>query len=165
MDRRKSLSDDEQLEILFNDDSGDELIPELDFSDSDSNCGNENGETLVHDGAEVSESESAPDTSPIYCPILSMQTVASNCLQSHELPTSLSRISSASPALSDTSIHASTSSAHSTYQGAPKRAPAKDPPSRLDGRRNEHIVACTPLIRRVLVRMIGFIIRWLHTHS
>jgi hypothetical protein len=27
------------------------------------------------------------------------------------------------------------------------------------------IVACMPLIRRVLVRMIGFIIRWLHTHS
>jgi hypothetical protein len=29
----------------------------------------------------------------------------------------------------------------------------------------EYIVTCTPLIRRVLVRMIGFIIRWLHTHS
>jgi myosin heavy subunit len=28
-----------------------------------------------------------------------------------------------------------------------------------------YIVACTPLIRRVVVRMIGFIIRWLHTHS
>jgi hypothetical protein len=27
------------------------------------------------------------------------------------------------------------------------------------------IVACMPLIRRVLGRMIGFIIRWLHTHS
>jgi hypothetical protein len=26
-------------------------------------------------------------------------------------------------------------------------------------------VACMPLLRRVLVRMIGFIIRWLHTHS
>jgi hypothetical protein len=32
--RRKFLFDEEQLEILFNDDSGDELIPELDFSDS-----------------------------------------------------------------------------------------------------------------------------------
>jgi hypothetical protein len=27
------------------------------------------------------------------------------------------------------------------------------------------IVTCTPLIRRVLVRMIGFINSWLHTHS
>jgi hypothetical protein len=61
MARRKFLSDEEQLEILFNDDSGDELIPELDFSDRDSDCGNENSETLVHDGAEVSESESIPD--------------------------------------------------------------------------------------------------------
>jgi hypothetical protein len=68
MARRKFLSD-EQLEILFNDDSGDELIPELDFSDSDSDCGNENSETLVH-GAEVSESESVLDTSPTYRPIL-----------------------------------------------------------------------------------------------
>jgi hypothetical protein len=30
---------------------------------------------------------------------------------------------------------------------------------------NINIVACMPLIRRVLVRMIGFINRWLHTHS
>jgi hypothetical protein len=52
MASRKFLSDEEQLEILFND-SGDELIPELDFSDSDCDCGNENSETLVHDGAEV----------------------------------------------------------------------------------------------------------------
>jgi hypothetical protein len=29
----------------------------------------------------------------------------------------------------------------------------------------ENIVMCRSLIRRVLVRMIGFIIRWLHTHS
>jgi hypothetical protein len=36
MARRKSLSDEEQLEIMFSDDSEDELIPELDFSDSDS---------------------------------------------------------------------------------------------------------------------------------
>jgi hypothetical protein len=28
-----------------------------------------------------------------------------------------------------------------------------------------NIVTCTPLMRRVLVRMIGFILRWLHTHS
>jgi hypothetical protein len=28
-----------------------------------------------------------------------------------------------------------------------------------------YIVTCTPLMRRVLVRMIGFIIRWVHTHS
>jgi hypothetical protein len=27
----------------------------------------------------------------------------------------------------------------------------------------KHIVTCTPLIRRVLVRMIGFISSWLHT--
>jgi hypothetical protein len=53
MARRKFLSDEEQLEILFNDDSGDELIPELDFSDSDSDCENEISEKLVHDGAEV----------------------------------------------------------------------------------------------------------------
>jgi hypothetical protein len=32
-------------------------------------------------------------------------------------------------------------------------------------RAGEYTVACTPLIRRVLVRMIGFIIGWLHTHS
>jgi hypothetical protein len=57
LDRRNFLSDEEQLEILFNDDSGDELFPELDFSDSNSDCGNENSETFVHDGAEVSESE------------------------------------------------------------------------------------------------------------
>jgi hypothetical protein len=88
---------------LFIDDSGDELIPELDFSDSDSDCGNENSETLVHDGAEVSESESVPNTSPNYRPILSMQTVARNYLQGHELATSLLRMSSASPALSDMS--------------------------------------------------------------
>jgi hypothetical protein len=42
MARRKFLSDEEQLEILFNDDSGVELIPELDFIYSDSDCGNEN---------------------------------------------------------------------------------------------------------------------------
>jgi hypothetical protein len=108
MARRKFLSDDEQLEILFNDDSGDELIPELDISDSNSDCGNEN-ETLVHDSAEVSESELVPDTSPNYRPILSIQTLARNYLQDHELPTSLSRMSSAFPALSDTSTHASTS--------------------------------------------------------
>jgi hypothetical protein len=29
----------------------------------------------------------------------------------------------------------------------------------------ENTVACMPLIRRVLGRMIGFINRWLHTHS
>jgi hypothetical protein len=63
MARRKFLSDEEQLEILFKDDSGDELIPELDFSDSDSDCGNENSETLVHDCAEVSESELVPELS------------------------------------------------------------------------------------------------------
>jgi hypothetical protein len=68
MARRKFLSDEEQLKILFNDYSGDELIPELDFSDSNSDCGNENTETLVHDGAKVSESESVPDTSPNYRP-------------------------------------------------------------------------------------------------
>jgi hypothetical protein len=62
MARRKFLSDEEQLEILFKDDFGDELIPELDFSDSDSDFGNENSETLVHDGVEVSESESVPYT-------------------------------------------------------------------------------------------------------
>jgi hypothetical protein len=118
MDRRRILSDEEQLEILFND-SGDELIPELDFSDSNSDCGNENSETLVHDAAEVSESESVPDMSPNYRPTLSMQTLARNYLQGHELPTSLSCMLSASPALSDTSTHASPSSAHSTYQGAP----------------------------------------------
>jgi hypothetical protein len=28
-----------------------------------------------------------------------------------------------------------------------------------------YVVKFTPLIRRVLVRMIGFIISWLHTHS
>jgi hypothetical protein len=28
-----------------------------------------------------------------------------------------------------------------------------------------HIVACMPLKRRVLVRMVGFISSWLHTHS
>jgi hypothetical protein len=55
---------------LFSVDSGDELIPELDFSDSDSDCGNENSETLVHDGVEVSESESVPDMSPNYIPTL-----------------------------------------------------------------------------------------------
>jgi hypothetical protein len=59
MARRKFLCNEEQLEILFNDDSGDELIPELDFSDSDSDCGNENGETLVYVGVEVSDSESS----------------------------------------------------------------------------------------------------------
>jgi hypothetical protein len=31
--------------------------------------------------------------------------------------------------------------------------------------RLKHTVACMPLIRRVLVRMIGFISSWLHTHS
>jgi hypothetical protein len=31
--------------------------------------------------------------------------------------------------------------------------------------RTHCIVACMPLIRRVLVQMIGFINRWLHTHS
>jgi hypothetical protein len=70
MARRKFLSDEEQLEILFNDDCGDELIPELDLSDSDSDCGNESSDTLVHDGAEVSGSELVPDTSPNYCPTL-----------------------------------------------------------------------------------------------
>jgi hypothetical protein len=99
MARRKFLSDEEKLEILFNDDSGDELIPELDFSDSDNDCGNENSETLMHNGAEVSKSESVPDTSPNYRPTLSMQTLSRNYLQGHELPTSLSRMSSASPAL------------------------------------------------------------------
>jgi hypothetical protein len=30
---------------------------------------------------------------------------------------------------------------------------------------HQYIVTCTPLIRRVLVRMIGFINSWLHTYS
>jgi hypothetical protein len=55
---------------LFNDNFGDELIPELDFSESDSDCGNENSEALVHEGVEVSESELVPDTSPNYRPTL-----------------------------------------------------------------------------------------------
>jgi hypothetical protein len=99
MANRKFLSDEKQLQILFNDDSGDELIPELDFSDSDSDCGNENSETLVHDGAEVSESESVPDTSRNYRPTLSMQTLARNYLQGHEIPTSLSHVISISSSL------------------------------------------------------------------
>jgi hypothetical protein len=116
----------------------------------------------VHDGAEVSESESVPDTSPNYRPTSSMQTLARNYLQGHEVPTSLSHMSSASPALSDASTHASTSSAHSTYQGAPKRAPAKDPPSRLDGERSEHILVKFPpmksdsnLERKVRVKSVS----------
>jgi hypothetical protein len=72
-----------------------------------------------------------------------MQTLAET-LQSHELPTSVSCRSSTSPALSDTSTYASTSSAHSTYQGHPKIAPAKDPPSQLDGKRSEHILVKFP---------------------
>jgi hypothetical protein len=35
---------------------------------------------------------------------------------------------------------------------------------KMDSRWDD-IVACKPLIRRVPVRMIGFIISWLHAHS
>jgi hypothetical protein len=46
--------------------------------------------------------------------------------------------------------------------GKPER---KTPLARPRHRWVDNIVTCTPLIRLVLVRMIGLIIRWLYTHS
>jgi hypothetical protein len=62
MASRKSFSVEEATEIVSNDDSGDELIPELDSSDSES----EDDEPAVS-GA-VQGSEDMPDTSPSYRP-------------------------------------------------------------------------------------------------
>jgi hypothetical protein len=156
MARRKFLSDEEQLRILFNDDSGDELIPELDFSDSDS-LTLSLGKLL--NGRKVFFYLLQCTFFNYFCPFRKsntksnitflqfMQTLTRNYLQGHELPISVSCMSSTSPALSDMSTHASTSSAHSTYQGPPKRGPAKDLPSQLDGKRNEHILVKFPTMK------------------
>jgi hypothetical protein len=64
MASRKSLSAEEAIENLYNDDSGDELIPLLDSSDSES----EEDETAVSGAVQVSED--IPDTSPGYRPPL-----------------------------------------------------------------------------------------------
>jgi predicted fused transcriptional regulator/phosphomethylpyrimidine kinase len=58
----KSLSVEEAIEIVYNDDSGDELIPELDSSDSES----EEDEHAVSGAVQVSED--IPDTSPSHRP-------------------------------------------------------------------------------------------------